>query len=384
MDNDDDGYDTGTDTGCVALDCNDDLAKNGDFVNPAMPEYLSTDDDDDCDGYLELYQLLEAGMSTGAWWDSYRTTWPGDTARLAPTPADGAWIELKSGFAWSRGELHVAVGVKEQVYGATEAPICTVSVDTDVGGTDHATFDLDDGAANGWQWNLALDGLLPPFSVDRLEIECEVAAGPAGVGTPLIDYVSVLNGDYQWPYPSDQQLDFDEAGFPGGGYGGSVVGTTLGEGDVHGLTTAPWAPDTVFAWGSATGPDALCEIAVGGASTTWDPLAKTDTKKRLVKRVEPHPHLAETLLVGVAVQNATTSTVWGPPQLYQAAWRLGGFSGLVRPDWRKFPDIGLSNQNVNGIAFDVDESAEPYSVERIWVSTAGSGVYDRARTWPNP
>jgi len=171
------------------------------------------------------------------------------------------------------------------------------------------------------------------------------------------------------------------------------IGSALGIGDcsdltvddVHGLATAPWAPSTVWVFGDTSGTGALCQIDVDSdvpANSTWTGLAPNNGKDRRVKRVRPHPHLEDTLLVGTSAPT-TTNPNWQyePSGLFQVAWRMNGVTGDVLPEWRPFPAEGLSNPHVNGIAFDVLETSEPYEVEAFWLSTSGSGVYEGLRQW---
>jgi len=208
VDNDGDEYYTGTDTGCVALDCND-----GDsLVNPDQAEDLATAHDDDCDGLEVIYQMMEAPLGNGAWWNTTNVTFAGNLAILAPSGGSPATMELKSSFDWEYGELHARVGVAD-VDGPTT---CTVTVDAGADGTDTDSF-----TAEG-EHDLSFPDLDAPFTVDSFEISCSHVGPPPTID---IDYVNILNGDFLWQPPRDQEIAYIDADWPLGGNVASVVRT---------------------------------------------------------------------------------------------------------------------------------------------------------------
>jgi len=164
--------------------------------------------------------------------------------------------------------------------------------------------------------------------------------------------------------------------------------TNLGAGQLLGAATADWAPDTLWVHGNAVGEDALCELDLSTpGSPAYYPLAKNDSRQRRVTYVEPHPHLAYTLLVGMTVQDGEgcTNATCERPGLYQAAWRMRGLLGQWAPDFRALPDDGLYNANVTGVAADSRQMASgDYEVESLWVSTGGGGVWQGDRAWRDP
>ena len=149
-------------------------------------------------------------------------------------------------------------------------------------------------------------------------------------------------------------------------------------GDLQGLTLADWAPDTVFLYGI----DHFCEVDVTDpASPTAADLAFPGGVDRRIVSASPHPHLADTLVVGFGTQAGVGCSTCEEPALFEAGWRRSGSSGSWKVAWNPYPDTWMANPNVTSVDFDVDETATPYSVMSFWVSTSGSGVLEGDDTW---
>ena len=147
---------------------------------------------------------------------------------------------------------------------------------------------------------------------------------------------------------------------------------------LQGIATAPWAPDTVFAFGGpettvSTSAGGVCALPFDGAGDyasslvqVVDPADWTFT----VRAVEPHPVLAHTLLVGSRVPYADL-TGYDTPGLVVSALRqdlAGGEEWVTgRPG-----ESGFVNPGVQVIQWPLTAGADP----RVYVGTNGSGVLE--------
>jgi|GEM_PF-1717700 len=209
-------YDTGADHSCD-LDCADvDTGTAG--IHPAAAEIPTDGVDQDCDGLDYIVQPIEAALGTGVWWTtSGNVTYSNNQATLTPVVGTDAVMTWEQDLDWDNGEFHAHIGVPAR----TGSVNCELSIVTDEG-TDIKTIPIITGEHDLASWDL-----LPPFTVQELEIRCETTSG----GNIKLDYFTVNNGEYTWQPPRDQEIAWMDVDHPLGGFMSSVVRVDDGNGE---------------------------------------------------------------------------------------------------------------------------------------------------------
>ena len=157
----------------------------------------------------------------------------------------------------------------------------------------------------------------------------------------------------------------------------------LTAGRIQGMTLAPWAEDTVFLFGNDSYDGYLCEVDVSDpANPVVVQMANPAGVLRPIRSVAPHPHLVDTLVVGLGGASSELCAVvtCEEPELFQASWRLIPTTGSYRVQWNAYPGAWLINPNVTGLDFDTVGAGIP-AVQSFVVATSGSGVLEGLVGW---
>lgn len=158
-------------------------------------------------------------------------------------------------------------------------------------------------------------------------------------------------------------------------------GCTLTRDTLQGIAVADWAPDTVFAFGGydnvvSTTEGGVCALSTGTSGTL--PTLVTDPAKWTftVRDVAPHPHLANTLLVGSKVKYSD-ATGYDTPGISTVALRWNAATGVE--DWM---NAGITSDGlVNPVIEDIEWVDFEGYTNRFYVGTNGSGVLQGDVGW---
>ncbi len=155
-------------------------------------------------------------------------------------------------------------------------------------------------------------------------------------------------------------------------------------GNIQGLTLAPWADDTVFLYGNTSTDGYFCELDVyDPANPTATQWAWPHDQLRPIRSAAPHPHLVDTIVVGLGGKTSEdcAATACDDLTLYQASRRYIPTAGIYRTQWNAYPGAYLWNPNITGVDFDVDDSGGVHSVRSFWLATSGSGAHEGMVDW---
>ncbi len=158
-------------------------------------------------------------------------------------------------------------------------------------------------------------------------------------------------------------------------------GCTLTRDTLQGITVADWAPDTVFAFGGydtsvSTTEGGVCALSTGPTGTLPTLVTNPANWTYTVRDVAPHPHLANTLLVGSKIKYSD-STGYDRPGISTVALRWNAVTGVE--DWMNAEVPGTDL--VNPVIEDLEWAAFEGYTNRFYVGTNGSGVLQGDVGW---